>query len=103
MKSLQEAIDAITAKGVRTEGVDAEAQEILAVRLAKYQKLIANMQNMRSVRDMLENMWQAMLKRQVSASDGMFSVLANGVLIGLEMAEAQIEDEKPKPLIMLVQ
>jgi hypothetical protein len=100
MKTLQQAVDAVTAKVVKAEGLDPEAQKLLNARLTKYDPIISELQHMRSTRDMLENMWQAMIRRQVQPKDAFFSLLANGVLIGLEMANAPIED---KPLVEIVQ
>lgn len=85
MKTLQEAIDFVAARGNNREGLDPEVQAVLAVRLAKYDALIGQAQHMRAVREMLENMWQATLRREVSPKDALFSLLANGILIGLEM------------------
>lgn len=92
MKSLQEAIEAVTMKGPHGSCGTKDVQDALSDRLAQYDWIPRDMAHMRSVRDMLEEMWQAMLAKRVTPKDAFLSLLANGVMIGIEMAK----EDKPK-------
>lgn len=96
MKNLQEAIDAVTAKAPHGSCGTKDVQDALSYRLAQYDWIPREMAHMRSVRDMLEEMWQAMLAKRVAPKDAFLSLLANGVMIGIEMAK---EDEPKVELI----
>lgn len=92
MKSLQQAIDAVTAKAPHGSCGTKDVQDALVDRLKQYEWIPREMAHMRSVRDMLEEMWQAVLAKRVAPRDAFLSLLANGVMIGIEMAK----EDKPK-------
>lgn len=97
MKSLQEAIDAVSMKGPKGSTGSKDIQDALSDRLGGYEWIAKEAAHMRSVRDMLEEMWQAMLHRRVAPKDAFFSLLVNGIMIGVELAKDD------KPAIELVQ
>ncbi len=91
MKSLREAIDIIAVKAPAGSTGTLDIQAQCEAKTRNYSWIAKEAAHMRSVREMLEGMWEGMAAKRITPKDAFFSLLMNGILIGIEMAK----DDKP--------